>query len=84
MSGQQIDYTGRPVWYVESLFLVARPGYRPAVTRRLLIVLSVLYGILSVVVVVNGLRRWWRADVGAAEDPEAAAAKGIGAPNDSD
>lgn len=77
MSGQQIDYTGRPVWYVESLFLVARPGYRPAVTRRLLIVLSFLYGILSVVVVVNGLRRWWRADVGAAEDPEAAAAEGI-------
>ncbi|OSX74972.1 hypothetical protein BU14_0259s0007 [Porphyra umbilicalis] len=46
-----VDYTGRRVWHVESLILIARPGYRSSVTRRLLAGMGAVYGALVVVVV---------------------------------
>lgn len=73
--GQEIDYTGRAVWHVESLFLVARPGYRPADTRRLFVGLSLGYGVLTMLVVAKGSWRWyasWRATAAAVEESDVA------------
>lgn len=72
VTGRRIDYSGRPVWHIESLFLVARPGYRPATTRKLFISLSVVYGVLTFMVLTLGLWRWTsrrRAAAAAAEEP---------------
>lgn len=71
-SGQQIDYTGRQVWHVESLIMVARPGYRPSVTRPLFIGMSVAYGLLTGVVIAKGVWGWYigrRAAAAATESP---------------
>lgn len=79
LAGQFIDYSGRPVWHVESLFLVARLGYRPTVTRKLLIFLSAVYGVLSLAVVTKSLwgwYAWWNAatiDAGDSENSDATA-----------
>lgn len=76
-AGQDIDYSGRAVWHVESLFLVVRPGYRPADMRRLFVGLSVGYGVLTVLVVAKGSWRWAagrRAAPAAAEERDAAPA----------
>ncbi|GAB0492355.1 hypothetical protein MMPV_003617 [Pyropia vietnamensis] len=81
LPGQRIDYSGRRVWHVESLFLIARPGYRPTVTRKLYISLSVGYGMLSLAVVTKALwgtyNRWRAAavDGGDSETRDAAPAE---------
>lgn len=51
---------GRRVRYVESLILVARPGYRLALTHGLLAYWAVTYGILLLALVVVLSRGWVR------------------------
>lgn len=56
----KIDYRGRLTWYQESLFVVARSGYRPHVTRRLFVGSVVAYAVLVVAVLVRSVVTWWQ------------------------
>ncbi|GAB0489331.1 hypothetical protein MMPV_000549 [Pyropia vietnamensis] len=56
-----IDYSGRPVVDNETLIIIARTGYRPNLTRKLLVVSIVSYGALTVIVLVRwAVATWWR------------------------
>lgn len=48
---EERDYRGRLTWHIESLFIVARTGYRPHLTRRLLVASIVAYVMLIAAVI---------------------------------
>lgn len=54
------DYRGRITTDDETLFIVARLGYRPHLTRRLLVITTVLYVILTTAVLIKAAVATWR------------------------
>lgn len=56
----KVDYRGRTTMHTESLILVARMGYCPLLTRRLLLGCAITYGLLIVVVLTQALVEGWR------------------------
>lgn len=48
---EAFEYRGRILTYTETLFLVARTGYRPAYTRRMLVGSAAAYAALTVAVI---------------------------------
>eukprot|EP00170_Pyropia_yezoensis_P004834 contig_19693_g4848 len=54
-----INYRGRLTWHTESLIIVARTGYRPHVTRRLLVCSIIAYVLLAVAVLVQAVAAAW-------------------------
>ncbi|KAK1866812.1 hypothetical protein I4F81_009324 [Pyropia yezoensis] len=55
-----VNYHGRETTDNETLLLVARTGYRPHLTRRLLVVSTVVYAALTVAVLGKGAVAAWR------------------------
>lgn len=55
----EIDYRGRLTWHTESLIIVARTGYRPHVTRRLLVGSIIAYVSLAAAVLVQAVVAAW-------------------------
>lgn len=55
MARDAYDYRGRIVTYGETLFLVARAGYRPDQTRRLLVGSDTAYATLTALVIMQAL-----------------------------
>lgn len=51
MDREAFEYRGRTLTYTETLFLVARTGYRPAYTRRMLVGSAAVYAALTVAVI---------------------------------
>lgn len=49
------EFPTQYVWYSETLFVVARPGYRPFLTRSLLLFCAIAYVLLSMIAVTSGL-----------------------------
>lgn len=59
-SYDEIDYRGRMTMHTESLILVARTGYRPRLTRQLLLGCAITYALMIVAVLVQALAEEWR------------------------
>lgn len=59
MDRDTFDYRGRVLTYTETLLLVARTGYRPAQTRRLLVGSAATYVMLTAVVIVRAVVQAW-------------------------
>ncbi|GAB0493918.1 hypothetical protein MMPV_005205 [Pyropia vietnamensis] len=75
-----IDYRGRLTWHTESLIIVARTGYRPHITRRLLVVCVVAYAMLTAAVLTQGLVVEWLWRRSPDGDNESSAVDGFSAP----